>query len=92
MFTHTHDLKDYALNKNTQFLYYFEGSFQFEQHIIPQSKIHLDHKYPFSKIPMYQFTNAIQNWIQDLLPNGVMATSIVVCSIFFAIYELLRME
>ena len=44
------------------------------------------------KKTMYQFTNAIHNLIQDFLPNGIVATSIVVCSIFFASYQLFRME
>ncbi len=40
----------------------------------------------------YQLPNSIQYEIHNLLSNGVVTTSIVVCSIFFASDELFRME
>lgn len=37
-------------------------------------------------------TNTIQDWVDDFLSNGVVATSIIVCCVLFASYQLFWME
>ena len=37
-------------------------------------------------------TNAVQNRVDDLFTNGVVATSVVVCGVLFASDQLLRMK
>lgn len=44
------------------------------------------------KTTCYHFMSPINDRVDDLLPNGIVAPSIVVGSIFFAAEELLRVE
>ena len=40
----------------------------------------------------YQFTNPVKDKVNDFLANSVMTAGIVVRSVFFASYQLFRME
>lgn len=51
-----------------------------------------DQKSLDSSAQIRQFANSVQGQIDDLLANGVMASSIIVGSVFFAGYQLLGME